>query len=118
MEKTFKDIDWELKKRKFWEKVQDGCNRAKKAYYDHESDIRAAAPLVVPILGVAVRQGIKGHREDKERRARDCSHYDRRTDEYWESRRPLTNSEKLKLETMYREGLSKGEALRRMRLLK
>ena len=54
----------------------------------------------------------------KEIKLMECRHYDRRTDEYWFSRRPLKSTEKLQLEKYYQNGMSKGEALRRMGLLK
>lgn len=118
MDKFFKDVDWELKKKKFWSKVENGANDVKRFYYDHEADIRAAATVAVPIVGLCARQAIKGRKESKELRRKELYHYDRRDDEYYMSRRPLTDSEKIRLSNYYQDGMSKGEALKRMRLLK
>ncbi len=54
----------------------------------------------------------------REFKSLECRHYDRRTDTYWFSKRPLKTSEKLELEKLYSEGLGKGEILRQMGLLK
>lgn len=54
----------------------------------------------------------------REFKSLECRHYDRRTDTYWFSKRPLKISEKLELEKLYSEGLGKGEILRQMGLLK
>lgn len=54
----------------------------------------------------------------KELKLLECRHYDRRTDTYWFSKRPLKTAEKLKLEKMYESGYSKGEILQQMGLLK
>lgn len=48
----------------------------------------------------------------------ECRHYDRRTDTYWFSKRPLKSSEKLMLDKLYSEGKSKGEILQDMGLLR
>lgn len=48
----------------------------------------------------------------------ECRHYDRRTDTYWFSKRPLKTSEKLMLDKLYSEGRNKGDILNDMGLLK
>ena len=54
----------------------------------------------------------------REIRNLECRHYDRRTDTYWFSKRPLNTGEKLIMEKKYTEGLSKGEILHQLGLLK
>ena len=100
------------------EAVKGGINSACRAYYDHEADIRNWAPIIAAVGAVAVKKGLKTHKKNEEIRERECSHYDPRNHQWYDSRRPLTSKEKLKLDQMYESGISKGEALRRMKLLK
>lgn len=56
--------------------------------------------------------------ERKQMRLLECRFYDRRTDTYWFSKRPLRTSEKLEMERLYGQGYGKGEILKVMGLLK
>lgn len=109
-------IDWE--KKKFRNRVNNAYARARTFYYSHETDIRAGAAIAAPLMALGIKRVVKDHNDKKERNARECEHYDWRTHTWYTSRRPLTSREKLELDRMYDEGMSKGEALRRMRLLK
>lgn len=73
------------------------------------------------IIGSASYIGKKAFRivENKQAmKAVECRHYDPRTGENWFTRRPLNSKEQLQLDKLYKSGLSKGEILESMRLLK
>lgn len=121
-DETMKKIDWELKKRKLREKVSDA---AKKAYNGtrnfcakHEEGIKKWAPVVLPAVGIGIKQLVKDHRKAKEDFDIRTRHWDPRVGDYFWSRRVLTAKEKLELNRLYDMGYSKGEALRRMGLLR
>ena len=118
MDDIFKSIDWELKKRKIKEKAQDAMNSFGAWYYRNEDAIRTYAPIVVPAVGLAIRQGIKSHNNRVEIRAKELYHWDPRRGTYYMSRRPLKSSELLELDRLYSLGYTKGEALKQMKLLK
>ena len=115
---TLKKFDWELKKRKVKDAAHNAKARATTFYYNHEGDIKAIAPVVGGLLIVGAKGAIKDHRKQKERDEADSWHYDFRDHEWYESRRPLNNREKLELKRYYDAGMSKGDALKKMRLLK
>lgn len=96
------------------EAARTGLNTVGQICLTHGDEIKAGLTLGIPLVVFGVRQ----HNRNEEKRARECSHYDRRDDEWYESRRKLKSSEKLKLREMYEAGISKGEALKRMHLLK
>lgn len=113
-----KDVDWELKKRKAKEKFQDGVAAFGAWYNRNEETIRTYAPILVPAVGLAIRQGIKSHNNRVEIRAKELYHWDPKRGTYYMSRRPLKSSELLELDRLYSLGYTKGEALKSMKLLK
>lgn len=104
------------------QKLTDGARKVKNGVCDFcVQNPRLAAVLgtVVVSCGTAlVKEGWKDHRIRKEEDRRDSRVYDRRVDQYFETRRPLTNKEKAKLAERYGRGESKYEILKDMHLLK
>ena len=60
MEETMKKVDWELKKRKFFEKLKGMSNSAAKWYHDNEETIRFWAPIAIPAGAVLLKNYKKG----------------------------------------------------------
>lgn len=108
-------------KRTFKEKVETAKFKAKVKFYEVMGFVRENPQASIMFVGAAAYLGKKGIRwaEDKRQmRLVECRHYDPRTGENWFTRRPLTSAEQLRLDKDYKSGLSKGEILQSMRLLK
>lgn len=105
-----------------WESFKWRCEQKKRATLkwanEHPQAAFFAATTIVGGVSYGGKKILKNVGIKKELRITECRHYDRRTDEYWMSRRPLKTAEKLQLEKYYQDGMSKGEALQRMGLLK
>ena len=105
----WEDLKWKAEQKKMdairW------CN-------EHPQGAFLVASTALGAGSYAGRKIFKRVEINKELKLLECRHYDRRTDEYWFSRRPLKTSEKLKLDKMYTAGYSKGEILQQMGLLK
>lgn len=114
---TMETVNKELRKRRFWSKVEGTCERVGTFLKDHEEEIKTVAPVAVPLGGMLVRSVLKQRKTQKELNMKKLWHYDPRDGEYYVSRRPLKSWEKLKLRELYESGMSKGEALRKMKLL-
>lgn len=104
----FKDIKRRMKieqiKRKIFSTIEDNLH------------------IIVPAVGAIALKVIKDvyrdARENKEERDLRCKFYDRRTDSYSWSKRPLKPREALELDERYARGERKKEVLREMGLLK
>lgn len=118
MKDILKDIDWELKKRKLRDAVDNAKARAVTFYYNHEQACRGAAVLLGGFAISAGKNAIKDHRKNKERKEASRWQYDYREHTWYEAKRPLNNKEKEKLDAMYAAGMSKRDALKRLGLLK
>ena len=112
-DETMKKIDWELKKRKLKEKVGDA---AKKAYNGtrnfcakHEEEIKKWAPVVLPAVGIGIKQLVKDHRKAKIDEERCMKHWDPRAVEWSYSRRKLNAREQYEFQRLYDMGYSKSE---------
>lgn len=99
-------------------KTVEACDAAKRFYYDHETEIRAWAPVITGGVMAAGRMAVKHHKVKKEEKLVTCRHWDPRKGSYYWSKRPLKPTEQLALDDLYDQGYSKGEALRRMGLLR
>ena len=105
-------------KQKASQTVDDFCRATKRWYYDHREDCQKAAAILGPAALIFAKNAYKDHRKAKEKREADCEFYDFRDHQWYGSKRPLTNREKLEMEEFNRNGVSKGEYLKRKRLLK
>lgn len=105
-------------KEKVSEKFEDGKRATKNWCYNHREDLQKAAPFLASAGLIIAKNAYKDHRKAKEKREADCEFYDFRDHQWYSSKRPLTNREKLEMEEMNRNGVSKGDYLRRKRLLK
>ena len=72
----------------------------------------------IGVIGYTGKKLLKMASLNKEMKALECRHYDRRACEYYYTKRPLKTAEKLRLDREYGEGKSKGEILLKMGLLK
>ncbi len=115
--------------RTFGEKVKSTayiwkCRASRKA--KEVKDWAMANPQTALMVGSAIigggsyigKKAIKAADDKRQIRMVECRHYDPRTGENWFTRRPLNSKEQLKLDRLYKSGLSKGEILEQMRLLK
>lgn len=81
----------------------------------------AAAVIGSTLLGAGttiVKDVRKDYRIKKENDRRDSRIYDRKADQWFETKRPLSNNEKAKLTERYNNGESKYEILKDMHLLR
>lgn len=81
----------------------------------------AALTITSTVIGATAYTGKKLFKiagENREIKLIQCRHYDPRTGENWFTKRPLKSHEQLKLDREYKEGLSKGEILLKMGLLR
>lgn len=115
-------------KKTLQEMVKDGWRRTKEFgedvyragkefYKEHEKEVKAVAPYVVPVVFMAVKHMSKNTKVDKERTERENRFYDPRTGRYCYARRALTPAEQMSVERRYRLGESYTEILYSMKLL-
>ena len=101
-----------------WEVFKWNCKKktreVKQFCKDHPQAALFGATTIVGGLSFGGKRLAK-HRDFK---LIECRHYDRRTDTYWISKRPLKTSEKMMMDKLYSEGRSKGEILNQMGLLR
>lgn len=105
---NFKDIKRKMRieqiKRKIFSTIEDNMH------------------IIVPAVGALtlkiIKDAYRDARESKEERNLQCKFYDRRTDSYSWSKRPLKQKEALELDERYARGERKKEILREMGLLK
>lgn len=114
------DVKVKLKevKQKASEKLDDAWRGTKHWCYTHREDLQKAAPILASAALIFTKNAYKDHRKAKERREADCEFYDFRDHQWYSSKRSLSNREKLEMEEYNRNGVSKGEYLKRKRLLK
>ena len=84
---------------------------------EHPEQAATVACTAVGAIGVILKRIDRNARIRKEAALKDRYIYDRTLGSYWSLRRKPTQTEKLKIERMRREGLSYGEILTRMKLL-
>ena len=99
------------------EKLSDGWNGVKKTVSDHPMESFTLACLAVPGVLKIINSTIRAHSQNQETRYNECDIYDPRTGTHYYTRRPLSNKEKLNLESAYKEGRSKGDYLREKHLI-
>ena len=92
-------------------------NNVKQVVSDHPMESFTMACLVVPGLLRIANSAIRAHSQNQETRYNECDIYDPRTGTHYYTKRPLTNNQKLNLESEYKAGRNKGEILREMKML-
>ena len=75
------------------------------------------ACTAIGAAGIIIKRMDRGARIRKEERLKDRYIYDRHLGSYWNLRRKPTQTEKLRIERLRRQGLSYGEILTQMKLL-
>ena len=98
-------------------KVEDTWKGVKKTVSDHPMESFTIACLALPGVLKIANSAIRAHSQSMETRYNECDIYDPRTGTHYYTRKPLTNSQKLNLESQYKEGRNKGEILREMKML-
>lgn len=113
-----KQVQKEIKRRKRKEWIEDKKRRVKAWIVENQETIKIVTPIVVSGLVAVGKHSMSARKQRKEDERLYCRHWDPREGEYYWSTRPLRANEKLELQNLYSRGMSKGEALRRMGLLK
>ena len=98
-------------------KVDNAIYTVKKTVTDHPQETIAIALVAIPGVLKCANSAMRLRQQSRETRYNECDYYDPRTGEHWYTRKPLTNAQKLNLETRYKSGESKGEILRDMKML-
>lgn len=114
--------------RTFKQKVHDAYSKGRAkidtAWYNVKTTVKEhpmesftvlcmAVPGILKIGNSLIRKSI----QDKETRYNECDIYDPRTGTHYYTKRPLTNNQKLNLESQYRDGRNKGDILREMKMI-
>ena len=84
---------------------------------EHPEQAATIACTAIGATGVILKRIDRNARIRKEAALKDRYIYDRSLGSYWNLRRKPTQTERLKIERLRREGLSYGEILTRMKLL-
>ena len=114
--------------RSFKEKVHDARVRTVEWISDRYEDVKTFCqyhPLEATTIAVTVISGglkcvnsaMRLTQQARETRYNECDVYDPRTGTHYYTRKPLTNTQKLNLETRYRAGEDKGKILYDMKML-
>lgn len=96
---------------------QNGWYTVKRTVQEHPMETFGLLMAAVPGTLSCINSVIRVNQQNKERRFDMRHEYDNRTGEHWYARKDVTNNQKLEIERRYRNGESKGEILRSMRLL-
>lgn len=99
------------------EKVEESKDKAKQWISDHKGDIAYGCYIAACVAAVAIpaiRKSRRNHMEAK----RERQVYDPSMGFYWETKRNLTNNQKLIIEQRRRHGEALGNILRDMDVLK
>ena len=115
---TMKEVEWELKKRKVKKFVKDKYDATKKFCVDHKEELTRVAVMAAPAALYGIKKAMKVKALNHEEFLRKTRHWDPREGEYYYSKRILSSKELIKLQKLYKEGYSKGEALQMMHLSK
>ena len=75
------------------------------------------ACIAVPGVLKVINSAIRAHSQDQITRYNECDIYDPRTGTHYYTKKPLSNRQKLNLESQYKEGRNKGEILRDMKMI-
>ena len=104
-----------------WVKVKCGAQDAYKVVYDtfREHPIESLTITSIALSGAfkCANSAMRMHMQNKETRYNECDIYDPRTGTHYYTKRPLTNNQKLNLESEYRSGKDKGKILREMHMI-
>lgn len=113
-----RDFKREARIRKIKAKISEACDKVKDFVSDHPAESLALATTAIgSVVGLARRYDRKKDIREQQR-LRDEYIYDRSIGHYWQTRRKLTNQEKLEIERRRRSGEALGDILESMRLLR
>lgn len=115
---TVDNRSWKEKLETLKWRAEQKKREVKKFCKEHPEAAFFGATTLVGAGSFVGKKMINGVGKKREFKLLECKHYDNRTAQYWFSKRPLKTSEKLMMEKMYNEGMSKGEILQHMGLLK
>ena len=119
MEKII-DID-DFKKEEKKRKVKEWCEdkKAKIGCFlaSHKQEILYIAPAAFLGGTSLVKTGVSAYRTHSENKHRNLETYDPRLGDYYKLKHKMSNSQKLELDRRMRNGESKGDILRSMRLI-
>ena len=98
-------------------KIDTCVYNVKTTIKEHPMEAFTIACLTVPGVLKVGNSLVRAHIQNQETRYNECDIYDPRTGTHYYTKRPLTNAQKLNLESAYKEGKNKGEILRDMRMI-
>ena len=99
-------------------KAQAAWNRTKGWCYMHEREIQKFLAVMITAIILIAKNLYRDFRKFKERRSSDCNHYDFQEHQWYETKKPLSNMDKVRIQQLRRQGYTLGEALRELKLLK
>ena len=118
---TVDDRTFKQKVKDVWvkgtEKVSDAARNAKTMVMEHPQEALTIAVLALPASLKLANSIVRAKQQSKETRYNECDVYDPRTGTHYYTKKPLTNQQKLNLESRYRAGEDKGKILYDMKLL-
>lgn len=98
-------------------KIDTVVYNVKTAVKEHPMEAFTIACIAVPGMLKIANSAVRAHMQNQETRYNECDIYDPRTGTHYYTKRPLTNNQKLNLESEYRNGKNKGDILREMRMI-
>ena len=99
------------------QKAEDAGKNVKRTIEEHPMETFTIACLALPGVLKIANSAIRAHSQNQETKYNECDIYDPRTGTHYYTKKPLTNAQKLNLESQYKEGRNKGEILREMRMI-
>lgn len=114
--RTFKQKVHDFKSRTVT-KIDNAWYKVKTTVKEHPMESFTVACIVIPGVLKIANSAVRAHMQNQETRYNECDIYDPRTGTHYYTKKPLTNTQKLNLESEYKTGRNKGEILREMRML-
>lgn len=99
------------------DKMEESKEKAKQWFVDHQNDILYGC-YIAATIGAAVIPIVHKARKNHYEHLKDYRIYDRSNGFYWETRRKLTNNQKMIIEQRHLTGEPYGQILSDMKLLK
>lgn len=114
-------LKWEAnaKKLKLKKEVERKAAATAKWISENKEIVIVATPIVYKVGKGVIKYAVNKHDDRREAKERELQHWDPSAGEWFDSRRPLSSKEKVRMtELQSQNGWNKGEALKHMGLLK
>lgn len=118
---SWKDCEKQIKREEFKRKAKEKANKfvaSSKTFWDNNKEVIVVlTPIIFSGIGM-MNKSARRREEKREEERRERRVYDPSMGDWWDLKKPLTNTERLELEKRVANGELRGDVLRDMGKLK